>query len=72
MGVVPKHQDEWMKFESVEQQRAWQSAIERVYSVINQLDTGAKSLHRIKKLAEEGDLIASAIWAKFINARIGG
>ncbi len=59
-------------FESVEQDRAWQLAIERSYQIINKMTPSAVSMRHIKKLADQEDPIAIGIWAQFTKARMAG
>lgn len=59
-------------FESVEQDRAWQLAVERSYGVVGKLNPSAASMRLIKKLVDQEDPIAIGIWAQFTKARVAG
>ncbi len=61
-----------MSFGSKEEQRAWQLAVERSYMVCNLATIGPDGMRKIKKLAEEGNLVAIGFWNEFMAARLTG
>lgn len=57
-------------FDSVEQQRAWQSTVEQCYKIINSMKSDASGMVKIKHMADDGDPLAAAIMQRFIEIRM--
>lgn len=59
-----------MSYSSIEQQRAWQLAIEWSWRTINKAAMSERGIQEISKLAEAGDLIAQGIMLQYTKARM--
>ncbi len=58
------------EFDSIEQQRAWQSTIEQVFNYVHNAGIGPKDLIRIQKDATNGHPIAQVIMAQYTLNRM--
>lgn len=73
-----KAENAWRKFrglatfDSIEQQRAWEQAVEQSYKIVNRMTVDAGGMRAIAKMAEDGDLIAQGIMNKFVEIRLKG